>query len=126
MGGKGGDDGSFTGNAAASSGPFLRGIVGDQAPPTSTTDLSLPPVTPPVEPPVMPTQGDDAKTPGGDGTSPPPVGGDNGSGSKTDTGSVAASTLAAPSYWFNQPISTLAPKPIPKKGGSIKTTGGSV
>ncbi|MEY9428127.1 hypothetical protein ABH975_003442 [Bradyrhizobium ottawaense] len=125
MGGKGGDDGggSFTGNAAANGGPMFRQIMEVAQPPTSTTDLS-PPVTPPVEPPVTPTQGDDAKTPGGDGTSPPPVGDDTGTG--TDTGNVAAQTLAAPSYWFNQPISTLAPKPIPKKGRSIKTTGGSV
>jgi hypothetical protein len=77
----------------------------------------------PVPPTDTPTQGDDAKTPG-DNTATPGSGASDGSG--TGTGDVAAQTLAAPSYWFNQPISTLAPKPIQKKGGSIKTTSGSV
>ncbi|UQD96108.1 hypothetical protein [Bradyrhizobium japonicum] len=87
--------------------------------PTSTTPTDT----------TMPTQGDDAKTPGGDNTATDGSGASTGSGSGTggtDTGSVAASTLAAPNYWFNQPVSTLSPKPITKKGGSMKTTSGSV
>ncbi|WLB24963.1 hypothetical protein QIH85_24080 [Bradyrhizobium japonicum] len=54
-----------------------------------------------------PTQGDDAKTPGGGDTS---------------TGStVANAVLAPPNYWFNQPISTLQAKPV-SKSGSVQTT----
>ncbi|MEY9184692.1 hypothetical protein ABIG06_006240 [Bradyrhizobium sp. USDA 326] len=127
MGGKGGD--SVVSNAAANSGPVIGRMTPGVDQPTSTADIPPEVVVPPLEPPTdRPTMGDDAKTPGGDGSSPPPVGDPNGTGTKTDTGSVAAQTLAAPSYWFNQPISTLGPKPIPKKSGSMKTTktGGSV
>jgi len=122
MGGKGGDDSSFTGNAYANSGPVMDRMAGSMTPPP-VTETAAPVEQPFVQTPVMPTQGDDAKTPG-DNTATPGSGASDGSG--TGTGDVAAQTLAAPSYWFNQPISTLAPKPIQKKGGSIKTTSGSV
>ncbi|WLB24964.1 hypothetical protein QIH85_24085 [Bradyrhizobium japonicum] len=129
MGGKGGDDSSYTANAAANSGPAVRGMVGSDAS-TPTTDLSGTPVPPVImtDPgptsttdTTMPTQGDDAKTPsGGDNTATPGSGASDGSG--TSTGAVASSMLSAPQYWFNQPISTLAPTPIKSK---LKTTSGS-
>lgn len=129
MGGKGGDDGGFAQNAQQNSGPVVERMAADAgmqpAPaPVGNTPVAPAPTTPDT---TMPTQGNDAKTPGGDNTATPGSGASGGSG--TDTGAVAAQTLAAPSYWFNQPISTLAPKAIPKKSGSMKTTkttGGSV
>jgi hypothetical protein len=127
MGGKGGDDGGYAQNAQQNSGPVVARMATDagmQPAPAPVADTPAPvPVTPA---PTTPTQGDDAKTPGGDNTATPGSGASGGSG--TDTGAVAAQTLAAPSYWFNQPISTLAPKPIMKKGSSMKktNTGGSV
>jgi hypothetical protein len=127
MGGKGGDDGGFVNNAQQNSGPVVERMA---------TDAGMQPAPAPVAAPVipptttMPTQGDDAKTPGDGSSATPGSGASTGSGGGTgsgDTGTVAAQTLSAPQYWFNQPVSTLSPKAIPKKGGSMKTTkGGSV
>jgi hypothetical protein len=126
MGGKGGDDGGFVNNAQQNSGPVVERMATDAG--MQPAPAPVAPVIPPTT--TMPTQGDDAKTPGDGSSATPGSGASTGSGGGTgsgDTGTVAAQTLSAPQYWFNQPVSTLSPKAIPKKGGSMKTTkGGSV
>lgn len=123
MGGKGGGDGSYTANAAANSGAVFDRTRPGTDQPTSTADIPPTVVAPP--PPTdttMPTMGDDAKTPSDTGNTAT-TGSDASDGSGTSTGAVASSLLSAPQYWFNQPVSTLAPGQIKSK---LKTTSGSV